>query len=240
MKITGLAISGALVVSAAASASTLTLTYLGQGHAVSTGIAYNSTLSWNGRLSGSYQTVSVGTHRFGIYGQERVTFCAQLFEGVTVGQQYTFDVVSPSQVPEANTPTNSPGPMGEIKATLVNDLYRRYYAGLATASDYGAFQLALYEITHENLSASSAASAVGQLSLHQGAFQANKNGGIFAGASAMLASLGQGGFGTMGPNLLGLMNASAQDQLMVVPIGAPAILAGLGLIGVGVMRRRVK
>ena len=70
MKFTGLAISGALVVSAAASASTLTLTYLGQGHAVSTGIAYNSALSWNGRLAGSYQTVSVGTHRFGIYGQD--------------------------------------------------------------------------------------------------------------------------------------------------------------------------
>ena len=56
----------------------------------------------------------------------------------------------------------------------------------------------------------------------------------------MLASLGQGGFGTMGPDLSGLMHASAQDQLMVVPIGAPAILAGLGLIGVGVMRRRMK
>jgi len=173
MKFTGLAISGALVVSATASASTLTLTYLGRGHSVSTGVAYNSALSWNGRLASSYQTVTVGTHRFGIYGQERVTFCAQLFEGVTVGQQYTFDVVAPSQVPEANNPSNQPGPMGEIKATLVNDLYRRYYAGLSSAAQYGAFQLALYEITHENLSASSAASAVSQLSLHQGAFQAN-------------------------------------------------------------------
>jgi transposase InsO family protein len=57
---------------------------------------------------------------------------------------------------------------------------------------------------------------------------------------AMLASLGQGGFGTMGPNLLGLSNAAAQDQLLVVPIGAPAVLAGLGLVGIGFMRRRMK
>ena len=240
MKYTGLALSAALAVSAAASASTLTMTYLGHGHAVSTGVAYNSALSWNGRLSGSYQTVTVGSQRFSVYGQERTTFCTQIFEGVTAGQQYTFNVVAPSQVPEANDPTNSPGPMGEIKATLVSDLYRRYYAGLGNATQFGAFQIALYEITHENINATTAAAAVGQLGLHQGAFQASKAGGVYATASSMLASLGQGGFRTMGPDLSGLMHASAQDQLLVVPIGAPAILAGLGLVGVGIMRRRVK
>ena len=66
MKYTGLALSAALAVSAAASASTLTMTYLGHGHAVSTGVAYNSALSWNGRLSGSYQTVTVGSQRFSV------------------------------------------------------------------------------------------------------------------------------------------------------------------------------
>ena len=240
MKYTGLALSAALAVSAAASASTLTMTYLGRGHTVTTGVAYNSTLAWNGRMSGSYESIPVGSQRFSVYGQERVTFCTQIFEGVTAGQQYTFDVVAPSQVPEANDPTNAPGPMGALKATLVNDLYRRYYAGLNTATQFGAFQIALYEITHENINATTAAAAVGQLGLNQGAFQANKTGGVYATASAMLASLGQGGFGTMGPDLAGLMNASAQDQLLVVPIGAPAILAGLGLVGVGLMRRRVK
>ena len=240
MKFTGFALSAALAVSAASSASTLTMTYLGRGHTVNTGVAYDSSLAWNARFAMSFQTVPVGSQRFSAYGQERMSFCTQVYEGLTAGSQYTYDIVAVSQVPEADSPTNAPGPMGAIKATLVEDLYRRYYSGLSTASQIGAFQIAIYEITHENLNATSAAQAVTQLGLDKGAFQANKSGGVFASASAMLASLGQGGFKTMGGTLAGLSNASAQDQLMVVPIGAPVVLAGLGLVGVGFMRRRMK
>ena len=240
MKTTGLAIAAALGVSAAASANSLTLTFLGFGDSTTTGVRYNSNLGWSSRSSASLTNITVGVHRWGIYGQERASFCTQLFEGVTVGQTYTFNVVAPSQVPEADDPTTAPGPMGAIKAALVNDLYRRYYADLAGATQVGAFQLAIYEITHENLAASSASQAVSQLALDKGAFQSGKAGGLYATAASMLASLGQGGFGSMGPNLLGLSNASAQDQLLVVPIGAPAVLAGFGLIGLGFMRRRMK
>ena len=240
MKTTGLAIAAALGVSAAASANSLTLTFLGFGDSTTTGVRYNSNLGWSSRSSASLTNITVGVHRWGIYGQERATFCTQLFEGVTVGQTYTFNVVAPSQVPEADDPTNAPGPMGAIKAALINDLYRRYYADLAGATQIGAFQLAIYEITHENLAATSASQAVSQLALDKGAFQSGKAGGLYATAASMLASLGQGGFGSMGPNLLGLSNASAQDQLLVVPIGAPAVLAGFGLIGLGFMRRRMK
>ncbi len=240
MKTTGLAIAAALGVSAAASANSLTLTFLGFGDSTTTGVRYNSNLGWSSRSSASLTNITVGVHRWGIYGQERASFCTQLFEGVTVGQTYTFNVVAPSQVPEADDPTNAPGPMGAIKAALVNDLYRRYYADLAGATQIGAFQLAIYEITHENLAATSASEAVSQLALDKGAFQSGKAGGLYATAASMLASLGQGGFGSMGPNLLGLSNASAQDQLLVVPIGAPAVLAGFGLIGLGFMRRRMK
>jgi hypothetical protein len=73
----------------------------------------------------------------------------------------------------------------------------------------------------------------------KGAFQASAaNSSGYNDAAAMLASLGTGGFRTIGSNLVGLTNASAQDQLLVVPVGAPAILAGLGLLGVGLIRRR--
>ena len=160
----------------------------------------------------------------------------QLFQGVTAGNTYTFGVVAPSQVPDE---PGQPGNMGAIKSTIVQDLYRRYYYGIDNAVEASAFQLALYEISHENLTGADAAAAVNQLSLAMGAFSAATLGSAaYSDAAAMLASLGSGGFQSMGNNLLGLTNPSAQDQLIVVPIGAPAILAGLGLLGVGLLRRR--
>ncbi len=240
MKTTGIAIIVALGVSAGASANSLTMSFLGFGDSTVAGIRYNSNLAFNSRSDSSFTNITIGEHRWGVYSQERTSFCVQLFEGVTVGNSYTFNVVDPSQVPEAELPYNAPGPMGSVKAQLINDLYRRYYAGLSTAAEKGAFQLAIYEISHENISALTAASAVSQLALDRGAFQANKPGGSYAAAAQMLASLGQGGFGTMGSNLLGLTNPAAQDQLLVVPIGAPAVLAGFGLLGLGFMRRRMK
>jgi len=240
MKHYGIALAVALGASAAASADSVTLTFLGFGDPTSTGVRYNSTLAWDARSATNYSPITVGSHRWSVYGQERTTFCTQLFEGVTAGNTYTFNYVSPSMVPDGDDPYTAPGPMGSIKATLVQDLYRRYYSGLSGAVSVGAFQIALYEITHENLSATTASGAVAQLALDKGAFQAGKTGGLYASAAAMLASLGQGGFGSLGTDLRGMTNPSAQDQLLVVPIGAPAVLAGLGLIGIGFMRRRMK
>lgn len=141
----------------------------------------------------AFTNITVGEHRWGVYSQERTSFCVQLFEGVTVGNSYTFNVVDPSQVPEAELPYNAPGPMGSVKAQLINDLYRRYYAGLSNAADKGAFQLAIYEISHENISALTAASAVSQLALDRGAFQANKPGGRLrrGGSDACFARTGR-------------------------------------------------
>jgi len=239
MKHYGLAIAVALGASAAASADSVTLTFLGFGNPTSTGVRYNSNLSWDARSATNYSPITVGSHRWSVYGQERTTFCTQLFEGVTVGNSYTFNYVSPSMVPDGDDPYTAPGPMGSVKATLVQDLYRRYYSGLNGAVSVGAFQIALYEITHENLTATTASDAVAQLALDKGAFQAGKTGGLYASAASMLAaSLGVGGFGSLGNNLIGLTNPTAQDQLLVVPVGAPAILAGLGLVGVGLLRRR--
>lgn len=240
MKHYGLAIAIALGASAAASADSVTLRFLGFGNPTSTGVRYNHNLSWDARSATNYSPITVGSHRWSVYGQERTTFCTQLFEGVTVGNSYTFNYVSPSMVPDGDDPYTAPGPMGSVKATLVQDLYRRYYSGLNGAVSAGAFQIALYEITHENLTATTASGAVAQLALDKGAFQAGKSGGLYASAASMLASLGQGGFRSLGTDLRGLTHASAQDQLLVVPIGAPAVLAGLGLVGIGFMRRRMK
>lgn len=236
MKI-GFAILGAFCAATAASATNMTLTFDGYGLSGSNRVSYNASRSWDARGPASFYNIVCGQHNFtSASGRSRVTFCAQLFEGVTAGNTYTFAVVTPENVPDE---PGSPGNMGLVKAALVQDLYKRYYRFVDTADEASAFQLALYEITHENITAADAAGAVAQLSLEKGAFQSQAAGSSgFAGAAAMLASLGMGGFGSIGDNLLGLTNPSAQDQLLVVPIGAPAILAGLGLAGVGLLRRR--
>jgi hypothetical protein len=61
---------------------------------------------------------------------------------------------------------------------------------------------------------------------------------VLTAANAMLIQLGVGGFQSIGDNLIGLTSASKQDQLVVVPIPAAALLAGVGLLGVGLVRRR--
>jgi hypothetical protein len=235
-KVCGVA-AAAMTLGSVASADSITMTFLGFGASQTTGISYNASRAWDGRSVSSFTNITAGAHRFGVYSQERVTFCAQLFEGVTVGNTYTFDYTDVANVPDSPP---APGAMGAIKATLVSDLYRRYYSGLSTAQDNAAFQIALYEITHENLSAADAASALAQLDLTRGAFQTSASADAFQSAADMLASLGEGGFKSVGNNLRGLTNATAQDQLLMVPVGGPAILAGLGLLGVGVLRRRMK
>jgi hypothetical protein len=236
MKI-GTAILAGLTVASAASASSITLTFDGYGLSGSNRVSYNHNRAWDARGPASFYNITCGVHNFTTAGGfSRMTFCAQLFEGVVAGNTYSFDIVDPANVPDE---PGNPGNMGAIKSTLIQDLYRRYYYGIDTAAEASAFQLAVYEISHENLSAADAAGAVGQLTLQKGAFQADAaQSSGYADAAAMLASLGQGGFLSMGNNLWGLTNSTAQDQLLVVPVGAPAILAGLGLVGVGLLRRR--
>jgi len=236
MKI-GFAILGSLCAVTAASATNMTLTFQGYGLNGVNRVSYNASRAWNTRGPANFSNIVCGVHNFSsASGRSRETFCTQLFEGVTAGNTYTFAIVAPENVPDE---PGSPGNMGPVKATLIQDLYKRYYRFIDTAVEASAFQLALYEITHENITAPDASGAVSQLSLEKGAFQSQQSGSSgYNAAAAMLASLGVGGFGTIGNNLLGLTNPTAQDQLLVVPIGAPAILAGLGLVGVGLLRRR--
>jgi hypothetical protein len=236
MKKIGFAILAGLSVASVASATNMTLTFTGYGLGGTNRVSYNHQRSWDSRGPATFYNLYCGVHSFvNSNSVSRDTFCAQLFESVTAGNTYNFAVVAPSNVPDE---PGSPGNMGEIKATIIQDLYKRYYRQLDTAAEASAFQLAIYEISHENLTGATAEAAVAQLNLTKGAFQATELSAAFADASAMLASLGIGGFGSMGNNLVGLTNPTAQDQLVVVPIGAPAILAGLGLLGVGLIRRR--
>lgn len=235
---------------ASANASQWNLTYDGHGANLLTNVAYNPSASWDAAPASNFSAIKVGAHKFHVGNLNYQTYCVQLFEGLTVGNTICFEEVDPSAVPDAPP---APGPMGAIKATLVQDLYWRFYefakddsVDAATADiRNAAFQLALYEVTHESFDAESAEQAIAQIGLGQGAFQAGERSTTLGSGEAvdlaadMLAALGADGFHFFGSGLKGLTNPDSQDQLIVVPIPAAIGLAAAGLAGIGLVRRRM-
>ena len=233
------AIAGAVAASAEATNWTLTFTNVAPNMVV--GINYNGGRSFSAGPAGSYNSVYAGRMQWnGPYGKTYSTYCTQLNEYISWGQTVTYTETEVENVPDA---PGTPGPMGSIKASLLRDLYARHYATVKASSSNelnAAFQIAVWEITHENINAADASSAVAQLNLLNGAMQINgSNASLLATANSLLAGLGTGGFMSF-DGLLGLTHASAQDQLLVVPIPVPALLAGVGLLGVAALRRRMK
>ena len=128
----------------------------------------------------------------------------------------------------------------------MQDLYSRYYSDVITDNgetwsnyldEMTAFQLVIWEISHENFSDTSDLSIMkSELSITLGAMAVTDyySADVLNSANVMIAALGTGGWNSMS-NLLGGTNATNQDLLIVVPSPAIAGLAGLGLVG---MRRR--
>ena len=220
------------------------------------GVAINPGMDWFDSSSVTYTSPLRAGERIWTtqYGTEVVTYCAQLWEGVSAGSDVCFDVVENlNDFPEFPP---YPGPMNDSQVGLVQDLYARYIdtqtgylrsgTELTNNFDYStaasAFQLVVWEITHENVIDGTLASAKVELSLDEGAFRADTSTHLIGGDAATLImnSLGSNGWLSLGNNLLGLSNESYQDQFMVVPLPMPALLAGIGLVGAGVLRRRLR
>lgn len=221
----------ACAVAASASASNLSLTFNGVGPSVSVNYSFNGAPAAN---------TSAGV--FNWNGNTVKTFCTQLNENISNGQTVNFAVVAPELVPD--NPPASPGNMGAIKAEVMRDLYARFYATAVSgsATQAAAFQILVWEISHEDLDgAATAAAYLTKLNLAGGDFIVNSSGDSDAAlsqANTWRLQLGVGGF--LGfENLRGLTNGDFQDQLIVVPVPAPALLAGLGLIGAVAVRRRM-
>lgn len=236
-----LAAAVASAVAASAEATTWTLTFTNVSPNMIVGINYNGGRSFNAGPAGSFSSVYAGRMQWnGPYGKTYTTYCTQLNEHINWGQTVTYTETAVENVPDA---PGSPGPMGSIKAAILRDLYARHYAAVKASSSNelnAAFQLAVWEITHENIAAANASAALAQLSFTNGAMQMNgSNASLLATANSLLADLGIGGFRSF-DGLFGLTHESAQDQLMVVPLPVPAMLAGVGLLGVIGLRRRMK
>ena len=178
------------------------------------------------------------------------TFCIQIGEGLVYGQSMDYTFVNIESAPD--DPPYAGG-MGVIRATLIRDLYSRWWSQVdASAGDTqldeardlcSAFQVMIWEITHENLTSKNSdipdADTVAALSASLGAMQTNNMTinaqGIFG---MMKASLGKDGWlDHVGDNLWGLSNPDFQDQIYLVPGGAVG-LAGLGLFATRRRRNR--
>ena len=181
------------------------------------------------------------------YVGEMSTFCVEIAEGFP-DDPIDYTVAELTSVPE-ETP---PGNMNANQAYMIQDLYNRYYVDVATedggsesfgdfTNEQAAFQLVIWEISHENFSSSDLDGMKAELDISLGAMQITDSvsGGeaVLTAAANMISSLGTGGwwYSTTDPWVFGGTNPDNQDLLIVVPSPAIAGLAGLGLAG---MRRR--
>jgi hypothetical protein len=205
---------------------------------------YDSSRMWDGIASGADSFGLAGVNSFEVLSGGAIrAFCVEMNEGF-VDDPIVYDVVTIDNVPE-HTP---PGPMSEAKQTLMQDLYARHFDSIGVPGDYdgtwaqasdraAAFQLVVWEISHENFTSDTDASTANvEMSIILGAmaFTDTFNADVLLMADEMIASLGDGGYMAY-TKLLGLTNPNNQDMLIVVPTPAIAGLAGLGLVG---MRRR--
>lgn len=173
-----------------------------------------------GGMNWTRDGVMPGTYA-GLQGEFQ-TFCIEVTQNVAFNTSYLYDVVNTENAPTVD-PTFSL-PMGAFKASQLSELFGRFYSGLTTGSDYGAFQMAIWEIVYE----------MGEtpLNVDNGRFQIKNAVPEQAMANAMLGAInGQGP--TM--NLLALTSREFQDQVFVPTPGALA-LAGMG--GLLISRRR--
>lgn len=180
--------------------------------------------SWTGTLAGSMNwtrdNVSPGTYA-GLQGNFS-TFCIEVTQYVAFGGTYTYDVTA---TPNAPTPDiNFNLPMGNAKAALLSELFGRYRNGLSSASDYGAFQMSVWEIVYENPD--------NGLNVETGLFRIQGAATEQALANSWLGTLD--GSGPMMGGLFALSNREVQDQ--IVPGPGSLTLAGIG--GLLASRRR--
>jgi hypothetical protein len=227
-----------LAVVASSEATMIDATYLGNGAYETHRAGFSSALMWDSSAAVTTYNLKLSEHNWTVKGEAVTTWCVQIFQGLTAGSTYQFDVVEAEMVPQAPP---APGPMGMTKANLLRDAAARWLgadgrvvasAGNANAAA-AAFSTLLWEVTHENLGTTDIAIARDRLSLDLGAFRAILTGEAATIYGKMVASLGQGGWLTA--DLEGWRNGSIQDQIRLVPApGALALLAA----GLAVGRRR--
>jgi hypothetical protein len=244
----------ALSVAAVASATSVNLTFDGFGAGVVMKLSYAANQSYSAANRNSGTNIQAREHIFTntANGRTVANYCVQVFESVSPGNSYDYDVVNVNDVPDFPP---GPGPMGAVRGALMRNLYARFYGQVEDGLDNvkaAAFAMLVWEISHENFNAVGAGASAadilnaGAIDVALGAFQASNVAGLsgnqlaaFNQAQAWIATMVANSGNLRSRGIYGLTNPTAQDHIgVVVPVPAPALLAGLGLVGVLSGRRR--
>jgi hypothetical protein len=177
----------------------------------------NVTLNRPGQSS---QSVAVGGYTGLLNGAAFLSYCIELAQQVsfrTTYSNYTVGTVS-------GGPNTTVGGMGEAKASDIAKLSAAYFAtSFATTTRTAAFQLAVWEIVHETLSAT--------YNVNSGSFAIlsdTDHGAARAQANTWLASLDSL---TATAPMISLTSPTAQDFITaVVPVPSSAVLFAGGLL----------
>lgn len=250
--------SGLLVaaIAGSASADSFNLTYLGTNAGISGQYwMYNGggTQIYSGNPGNggqfSFQKNGQGNHK---------AFCTQLSDG-GFGNPYTTIAVEAGPESDSSAPPNDP--FGTYKGKVVRALMAKnwqVFGAMDTEAkrDHArTFQLAVWEVVYTGMDSSIDTNA--EILNWMAGLVGNTNAGndiTFAAGSSTILSGGSSTYYDLLASMLGnitsadldaggagyIWSSEAGQDVLVVPVPAPALLAGLGLVGAVAVRRRLK
>ncbi len=177
--------------------------------------------SFHGTRAGSFLWTRLGGDYAGPGADGAfTTYCIEINQHISYGSTYDYETRAADLSP-------IPGSgMGAARADRLAEFFGRYYSPqFTTNNDAAAFQVAVWEITHDD-----------GLNLTDGVFQIDDEGSLSLMTQSWLDSLD----GT-GPrlDLLAMTSSTAQDQLFVIPNASTAALLFMGgVFGCSGRRRR--
>ena len=221
-----LAIAGVIMLSGLASAATIDATFAGINPSQSLtlwsqGVGQLTTsagaFNWL-RTGGDWQNPPLVNDAF-------ITFCIELVQSIQSGQNYTYTVADLSTAPVPHgAPLN--GPMGDVKAGYIEELWATRFNTLVTADDFAAMQTTVWELVYDT-----------DLDLTTGTFKAITVAPFVTLAQTFLDGLT--GTPPQGTVIKAMTSPNRQDQTFLTTMPTPsAALAVLPLLLFGALRRR--
>jgi hypothetical protein len=163
-------------------------------------------------------------------GNNFTTFCIELTQDISPGNQYTYSLVSVQDAPKPGSAKTGGGAgMGAYKADQIAALWGGYYNSIMTGNagvNAAAFQLAIWKIEYDWTSSSQ------NTSFNSGAFQATDAQGAVALATTWLNNLKNNNTSFVrAQGLIALDCSTAQDQITQLAPAPPTWLsAGVGAL----------